>query len=123
MLASSAVPPAATVLAVLAWSLASPRVQVASLAEMDSGDPMARFAALLQVTGTAPRKLVLGLPARLGLPLSLGTGQSTELEIGPAAQRFDLQVHARLMSHHAFRVEGIAPASALAYASRTSPWK
>ncbi|MCP5149029.1 MAG: hypothetical protein H6986_13025 [Pseudomonadales bacterium] len=108
-----ALPPAATALAIVAWLLASPRVQVASLAEMVSGDPAARFAGLLQVTGTAPREIVLEMPVQLGSPSAQGSGQKTQIEIDLAQQRQALHVDTTLMSRHTFLVAGIAQGSAL----------
>jgi hypothetical protein len=113
-------PPAATALAWVAWSQASPRIEVASLAEMDSGDPMARFASLLQVTGTAPREIVLALPAQLGLPAPQEREEPVEIELDPAGQRLDLRLGTHLMSRHALLVEGIARGSLLAVASTAS---
>lgn len=109
-----ALPLAATGLAVLAWTLASPRIQLAGLAEMDSGDPLARYAGLVQVTGVAPAEIFLGLDAPLGLPSALQAGQSVEVRIDAAAQYSDLRLDTQLMSRHAFRVEGIARGADLA---------
>lgn len=113
-------PPAATALAVMAWYLASPGIQLASLAEMDSGDPLARFAGLLQITGAAPGEVVLELPPQLGLPLAAEPETSASISMDPVTGGADLHIDTHLMSRHLFRVEGVVPGTELALENTAS---
>jgi hypothetical protein len=104
-----AVPPIATVLAVLGWSLGNPVTQIVSWAEMHSGDPVVRFSGLVQVIGTSRRVNSLALPLQLGLPLAEKTMHATELHISYATAHYDLRLYTHLMSLHEFFIKGFSP--------------
>jgi hypothetical protein len=108
-----ALPPAATVLGVLAWYLSSPGIRVAYWAETESGDRTARFAGLLQINGVSPRELVLALPEEWGLPTRREKGSESEIQIDQSSQQLDLHLQSHLMSRHALRLEGIIGGSPL----------
>jgi hypothetical protein len=108
-----ALPPAATALVALAWYLSSPGIRVSNWAETESGDRTARFAGLLQVTGTAPRELALRLPLEWGLPNNRDAEVGNEIKVGQAGTQLTLHLQSHLMSRHALRLEGVVEGSTL----------
>jgi hypothetical protein len=114
-----ALPPAATAMALLAWSLSSPIVDVSAWAEMESGDAQARYSALARVTGTSRREVSIDLPAQWGVPLELGNSAATGLHLGviekglpgkgSTAEPLQLSLSTRLMSRHEFLFTGVTP--------------
>jgi hypothetical protein len=109
-----ALPPAAAVMALLAWSLSKPILDVSAWAEMQSGDAQARYLALARVTGTSRREVSVGLPAQWGPPRELVGGGATHLDYGllqnhAAVHPLQLFLSTRLMSRHEFTFSGVLP--------------
>jgi hypothetical protein len=108
-LALLSAPPAVALLALAGWAATGPQAQSVSWAEMDSGDPVARYAGLLQWTGSGRGRHLLALRPDWR-PDAAGAPRHIELAPDGSAR---LALETRLLSRGELRFEGLAPAPAV----------
>lgn len=106
----AALPPAATALALLGWSLGSPVIQIASWAEMESGDHVVQFSGIVRVIGVSRETGSLALPLGLGMP---SIESARELHVSQTAAYRDLRLDTQLLTAYEFVFAGTAPGPAL----------
>ncbi len=100
-------PVAAVTLVLLTWSHGRAQGLFISWAEMVSGDPGARFAAVLQLTGMGRGAYTMSISATLGLPES--TDSFFEFVYDPSAALNRLTLYPRLGSRQELRFSGTFP--------------
>lgn len=106
-------PPLAAGLALLGWTLGAPAARIASWAEMDSGDAVARYAGLLQLAGMSRGEQRVALDSRWGIPVGNTVDGAALLHYAPREGRLEIQLPTRLMSSHEFLLRGSTKAPAL----------
>jgi hypothetical protein len=101
------IPPAAAGCAILGWSLSRPLTSLTAWAEMNSGESLARYAAMLEVTGTSRGQVAVPLARDNALP-EAEAGEGIVFHVDAAETRLTLP--GRLMSRHELLFRGVMPA-------------
>jgi hypothetical protein len=98
------VPLASAALAMLGWTNTAPAWHLTSVAQMDSGDTVARYTGIIQVAGMSRAQTMLPLDSRWGVPES-----TTPVQLG-LTPSVHLAEKTRLISHRELLVHGVVRA-------------
>jgi hypothetical protein len=99
-------PGLATVLALAVWGQGGVESRLVSWAEITSGDTVARYVALLQLTGAGRGEAAVTLSSHFGLPLPLTAPQTVTLEQVPRPSAATLRLTTRLLAEQSFWLAG-----------------
>ncbi len=116
-------PGLATVLALAVWGQGGVESRLVSWAEITSGDTVARYVALLRLTGAGRGEAAVTLSSHFGLPWPLTASQTVTLEQDRRPSAATLRLTTRLLAEQSFWLAGavgLPPPLTLAL-TRTGP--